>query len=403
MKSRMLVRDLIAEAVAGMVERPGRSLLTALGTVIGVGAFVAVLGLTTTAAGQISSRFTALRAVEVLAEDVGLATPGIIGPSFTPDADARVQQIAGVVHAGVYWTVPPSKVGYVAGSPGAEAEREAQPVLAATAGFVDVIRPRMQSGRTFDVLHDRRADRVAILGAGVAARLGIQNVTYQPAVFINGLAFTVLGVIDQVDRQPEVLLSIVVPRRTAEQIWGIPDDANSPPRMLIETRLGAAQIVGGQVALALRPDAPERFKVNVPPDPRSLHDAVDTDLSKLFLLLAGLCLLIGAVGIANTSLVAVLERTNEIGLRRALGARTSHIAVQVLAETASLGLFGGLFGAALGVTTTVLVAFIQRWTPAMAPWTVLAAPLVGALVGIAAGIHPAVSAARIQPADALRR
>jgi putative ABC transport system permease protein len=140
-----------------------------------------------------------------------------------------------------------------------------------------------------------------------------------------------------------------------------------------------------------------------PPDPRELRDRVAVDLSTLFLLLAVVSLVIGSVGIANTTFVAILERVPEIGLRRALGARRVHIGMQFLTESAILGGLGGLIGTALGVATVVTVAVAQHWTPILQPWTVFPAPAGGALTGLLAGLYPALRAARIEPADALRR
>src|SRR5690606_3895129 len=134
-----------------------------------------------------------------------------------------------------------------------------------------------------------------------------------------------------------------------------------------------------------------------PPEPQSLRRGVADDLSVLFLLLAAVSLVIGAVGIANTTMVAVLERTSEIGLRRALGARPRHIAAQFLTESAATGTIGGLLGTSLGVLTIIAVALVQRWTPLLEPAATLPAPLIGTLVGLLAGTYPALHAARIQP------
>lgn len=161
--------------------------------------------------------------------------------------------------------------------------------------------------------------------------------------------------------------------------------------------------MAGEVALALRPDAPTSFEVVPPPDPRDLRDNVSSDLGALFLMLAGVCLAIGAVGIANTTTLAVLERINEIGVRRALGARRRHIAAQFLTEGAALGLVGGTAGAGLGVAAVVVVAVARQWTPVLAPAVVLLAPAMGLLVGLIAGAYPALRAARIQPVQALQR
>lgn len=173
--------------------------------------------------------------------------------------------------------------------------------------------------------------------------------------------------------------------------------------MIVETRLGAAKVVAQQLPLALRPDAPNRFRAIAPPDPQALRGSVTADLNALFMLLAAITLVIGGVSIANTTFVAVLERTSEIGLRRSLGARPRHIAAHFLAESAALGTLGGLVGTSLGVAVVVFVALAQEWTAVLQPWTVLPAPAAGTLVGVAAGLYPAIRAAKVEPVEALRR
>jgi putative ABC transport system permease protein len=212
-----------------------------------------------------------------------------------------------------------------------------------------------------------------------------------------------VGIVDRTARHPELLADVWVPRGTAERIWPGPPDPEQPPRMVIDTRLGAAAVVAAEAPLALRPAAPDELRATAPPDPRQLRDGVGTDLSALFLVLAAISVLVGAVGIANTTLVAVLERVPEIGLRRALGAHRRHIALQFLTESTGLGLLGGLIAAGLGVAVVVAVAIGQDWTPIVAPWTVFAAPLLGALAGLVSGLYPAVRASRVQPVAVLRQ
>jgi putative ABC transport system permease protein len=115
------------------------------------------------------------------------------------------------------------------------------------------------------------------------------------------------------------------------------------------------------------------------------------------------CLVIGAVGIANTTLVAVMERTGEIGLRRALGARSRHITVQFLTESGALGLLGGVVGTSVGTAVVVAVSAFREWTPVIAPLTLAAAPALGLATGLLAGLYPAWRASRVPPAEALRR
>ncbi|WP_448318752.1 ABC transporter permease [Streptomyces sp. CO7] len=400
--SRLSPRDAVAESLAGILQRPARSALTALGTVLGVGTFVAILGLTATTSSQIDARFSMLSATEVTVEDVGTEQNEFAGPAFPQDADERVERLGGVRHAGVYFPVRLDADSPVRAAPvGDVAEGEAVDVVAASPGALHAAVPTLTQGRLFDSFHSDRKERVAVLGASTAARLGITTLSIDPAVFIGDEPFTVIGVIGDVERKADLLMSVVVPRTTAEEIWGPPEGPDI--RMLVATELGAARQVARLAPTALRPDHPEYLKAVPPPDPRTLRGKVTSDLDDLFLVLAGICLIIGAVGIANTTLVAVLERTGEIGLRRALGARGRHITAQFLAESGALGVLGGLVGTSLGVVTVVVVAMARDWTPVVHPGTAAAAPLIGLVTGVVAGLYPALRASRIQPAEALRR
>lgn len=399
-RSRMAARDLFAEAMAGLLQRPARSVLTMLGTVLGIGAFVAILGLTATASSQIDTRFTALAATEVTVTDVGDEVGGDFSYSFPDDAAARVAGLNGVVQAGVLFQVPVRRP-VIAAAPGIGDGSEGPAFWAAETSALAAMHPQLSAGRLFDGFHAERAEPVAVLGRIAADRLGIMRLDGQPAVFVNGTPFTVVGIVDDVRRRSDLLTAVVIPTRTALHLYGPPLETRA--EMIIETRVGAAEQVAGEVALALRPDAPQRFRADAPPDPQSLRGGVSSDLAALFLLLAAISVTIGAVGIANTTLVAVLERTNEIGIRRALGARGVHIATQFLTESTVLGLFGGLIGSSLGVMTVVITALSQRWSAVLEPWVVAAAPGVGALVGLVAGAYPAWRAARVEPVDALRR
>lgn len=398
--SRLALRDLISEALSGVLQRPGRSVLTMLGTVLGVGAFVAILGLTATASGQIDKRFTVLSATEVTVHDAGSGDQD--SPiSFPVDASARVRAINGTVTAGAWWPLPvkPKAVSSTPSAP--EGTGQGVGLYAAEPQALEAMHPVMDSGVLFGDFHQLRKERVAVLGRGAAERLGIQRLDAQPAVFIDGSPYTVVGIVGDVKRSPELLLGVVIPSSTALAAYGPPKDPRAS--MIVETRLGAAKVVADQIPLALRPDAPERLQVSAPVDPKTLKSGVANDLGTLFLLLAGISLVIGAVGIANTTLVAVLERTGEIGLRRAVGARPRHVAVQFLTESLALGTLGGLIGTCLGVGVVLAVAVAQNWTALLSMWTVLPAPFIGSAVGLLAGVYPSLRAASVEPVEALRR
>ncbi|WP_207933538.1 ABC transporter permease [Actinomadura sp. GC306] len=379
-------------------------MLTALGTLLGVGAFVATLGLTSTAGAQISSRFDALKATEVTVQDGRPPKRGAlhVDQAFPADAEQRLARLNGVKAAGVYWTVGDDGVD-VRRSPVRDDRGDNETtanLMAASPGALRAAGAHLSSGRLYDEGHDNRRQAVVVLGIGVAGRLGISSVERQPAIFIGDRAFTVIGIVDDVRHNTDLLLSIIVPARTAERAWPTSDAQHA---MLIETRLGAAQLIGRQAPRQLRPHDPDRLIAIVPPDPRTLRNNVEGDVDTLFLLLAAVSLVIGAVGIANTTLVSVMERTHEIGLRRALGARKRHIGAQFLTESALLGSVGGVVGTCGAVMVVVTVSAFREWSPVMDPAMVLPAPLIGTLTGLAAGLYPALKAARTEPVQALNR
>ena len=118
--------------------------------------------------------------------------------------------------------------------------------------------------------------------------------------------------------------------------------------------------------------------------------------------LAGLSLLIGCVSIAGATMASVTERIPEFGLRRSLGARTTDIAIQIITETAVIGIIGGLLGGNIGLVIIVVVSISQSWTAVVDPLLLLLGPVIGVISGVAAGICPAVRASRISPIGALQ-
>jgi putative ABC transport system permease protein len=201
-----------------------------------------------------------------------------------------------------------------------------------------------------------------------------------------------------------LLQAVVLPISAAARIWGPPDPrAGEKPTVLIQTRPGAAPTVGREVQYAISPARPHQFTVVVPVRPQRLRHQVAATLSGLFLTLGWASLAIGALSIGACTWLSVRERTAEYGLRRAVGARRRHVVVHVVAESAMLGLIGGLAGAAIGIALVILLASYRHWVPVIAPLTVLPAPLAGAAAGILASLIPAARAARIQPAVALGR
>jgi macrolide transport system ATP-binding/permease protein len=401
LQPRLHGQDLVGEALASLTARPGRAVLTALGTVMGVAALVATLGLSKTAGNQIVGRFDSLAATDIVVTPKAAPSGRATGASVLPwDAEQRVTRLNGVVAAGTLSDVDlhGDLVRSVpVNDPVAQTEFQL-PVKAASPGLFRAVRARLAAGRLPDAGHSRRADRVAVVGSNVAEQLHVTRIEDQPAIFLGERLYVVVGVISGVARQSSLLGSVVIPEGTAGRDFGLA----APGSVEVETRIGAAGLIASQLPLALSPTDQTLVKVTAPPEPRRVRAGVQSDLNALFLLLGAVSLLIGAVGIANVTLVSVLERVGEIGLRRSLGAARRHIAGQFLLESTTLGLLGGILGAALGTLVVVGVAASRTWTPVLEPWVPLGAPLLGAVVGLLSGVYPSVRAAAMEPVEALR-
>ena len=401
LRARLRFGDLLSESLAGLFARPGRSVLTALGAVLGIGSLVATLGVAETAGNQIVAAFDELAAASV----VVTAEQGFMGERAPQvrlpwDSEQRLTRLNGVAAAG---TMAEVVIGDALASsvpikdPAGLTEFQMQ-MIAASPGLYPAVQGDLSTGRWLDRGHSDRADRVVVLGTGAAQRLNVTRVDRQPVVFVGEDGFVVIGILAEVRRQPELLNALIVPEGTARKLY----DLESPTTIQIDTEVGAASLVSAQAPIAVVPDDPGSVRVQSPPEPDEVRAGVEQDLNSLFLILGGVSLLIGAIGIANVTLVSVLERVGEIGLRRALGAGRRHIAYQFLLESTGVGLFGGAIGASAGVLVVVGVSAMRTWTPVLDPRIPLMAPVLGAVIGLLAGLYPAVRASRMEPVESLR-
>ncbi|MEV4630235.1 ABC transporter permease [Micromonospora sp. NPDC049523] len=389
---RLPVTALLKEAFVSVHRHPGRSVMTAIGTILGSAAFVATLGLGSTLEQQVSSSFDVRRATEVLVRPDDKA----LDPSWQgPDGLERLRRLNGVEAAGRRLALGERPVSRAIGVAG-----QGTNVIGTDPDGLTAMSPRLLIGRPFDEFHERNAVPVVLLSNPVAERLDIARIGV--AVFINDRAFTVMGIFDDVQRRPEALLAALIPASAAETL--LTDRSTGVSRdVVIATAPGAAQVIGAQAALSLWPQAPAALQVVAPPDPRTLRREVEASVQRSSMIVSIIALAIGALSIGNSATAAITARTAEIGLRRAVGARPRHIVAQLLAETTALGGFGGAVGALIGVMITVGVSLWNSWQPVIDLRVALVAAAVGAVVGLLAGLWPAGRAIRVQPVAALQR
>ncbi|MGC5168205.1 ABC transporter permease [Luteimicrobium sp. DT211] len=409
--------DLVRDVVVELSARRSRSLLMLAAVALSTGALVASVGVSTTAAHQIGADLAASTLDQVTvsvaqgaadAEGGGSAeggAPDAPAGVFPADTEARATAVQGVVAAGRRLdlsghgpdTVAPAAVpsGTAAGGD-ADAIRHLT-VAGVVPGYLDAAHDTVDTGRAWLLGTDQT---VAFLGVEAAKVLGIP-VTTDPtgyAISVGGTTYRVAGFARTEDGGADVSGTVLLPYARVLAVVGSDGDA----QLLVRTAPGAGAGVAGVIRVAVRPDAPERLAASQVESLASLRHGVSNQLGRLSAWIGAFLLALTALLIANAMVVAVVARTPEIGLRRALGASRSAVSAVFWCEGAVTGFLGGVAGSAFGLAATVAVAAANDWSARLAPWLAAVGPVLGAVVGVAASAYPALRAGRVSPALAIR-
>ncbi|WP_433789855.1 ABC transporter permease [Actinoplanes sp. CA-252034] len=382
--------DLLGLGVVGLRTRPLRALLSGLGIAIGIATMIVVTGI------PASSQAALVRELTALGTDTLQAMPV---PDQQPPARLPESAVAMAKRIG------PVRAASAVGNTHAAVRRSdrADPtsgtglsVLAARLDLPPVIGARIASGHW---LTTATADfPTVVLGSVAATRLGVTTVAAAPQVMIGDRWFTVVGVLATTPLSPDIDRSVLVGWEAARTELGFD---GRPTVVYLRTDETQLETVRSVLAESINPERPGQVMVTRPSDALAAKRATESSFSVLFLALAGVALVIGGIGVANTMVVSVLERRSEIGLRRALGATRGQIRGQFLTESMVLSTAGGLAGTVLGLVATVAYARWQDW-PIVVPVESAVVGVGGAVViGVLAGVYPSVRAARLPPAQAL--
>jgi putative ABC transport system permease protein len=228
--------------------------------------------------------------------------------------------------------------------------------------------------------------------------MGISHTDGSVTVWLGEQWFTVVGILDPVPLAPELDSAALIGWPVAEDVLGFDGAPTTIHERSPEATVAAVRAV---LPATINPENPEEVTVSRPSDALAAQAAADETLITLLLALGGVALLVGGIGVANTMVIAVLERRSEIGLRRALGATRGHVRIQFLGESVLLAGFGGVGGAVLGGLVTAGFAANRDWPFALPLWVLAGAAAATVVVGALAGAYPAARAARMSPTAAL--
>ncbi|WP_239165904.1 ABC transporter permease [Catellatospora citrea] len=377
----------------GIRTRRIRAALSALGISIGIATMIIVTGIPASSRQDLMDQLAELGTNMLRAQAVADQKPPVQLP---PESAAMAARIGPVTKA----SAVANTHAVVRRTDRIDAfDSSGLTVLASRSDLLDAINGHVRAGRFLD--SSTEGFPTVVLGYIAAGRLGINRLPAggePPMVYIGEQWFTVIGILDPMPLSPDIERSVLVgweAARTELRFDG------RPTVVYVQAEEQAIEDVRAVLAATLNPQLPGLVQVSRPSDALAAKRATEQTFSGLFLGLAGVALLVGGIGVANTMVISVLERRREIGLRRALGASRGHIRWQFLTESVLLSALGGLAGTVLGVLATVGYAVSQGWPTVIPPGSVAGGVGGAVLVGVAAGVYPSIRASRLTPTEAL--
>jgi putative ABC transport system permease protein len=384
--------DLARVGGHGLKTRPLRVFLSALGIAIGIGAMVSVVGISSSSQAELNSL------LDEIGTNLLTVTPGqTFGgeqaqlPKESIDMIERIGPVEEVTGTGVVKGAAVYRTDWIPDS-----ETNSIGVLAAGLDLPETVSATVRDGVW---LNEATAEQPAVVvGSTAARRLGLYHAGPDVQVYLGGEWFGVVGILDPVALAPDLDSAALIGWPIAESLLGFD---GHPTTVYERSPDDSVEAVRDILPATANPEHPDEVEVSRPSDALEAKSAADETLTTMLLGLGGVALLVGGVGVANTMVISVLERRNEIGLRRALGATRGQIRTQFLMEALLLSGLGGAAGVVLGVAVTGVYAISQGWLIVVPAWAMAGGVGATLVIGAVAGLYPAVRAARLAPTAAL--
>ncbi|MFO0840294.1 MAG: ABC transporter permease [Phycisphaerae bacterium] len=424
----LLSRELIALGIHNLRMHKLRSLLTALGIIFGVGAVICMLSIGEGASAEqlesirlLGSRNIIVRSVEPQTQQQSRDTTAMVKQYGLTKAD--IERLTALPHVHDVVRIRDVADTMVYGS-----NKVIGTVLGTTENFFDVVNVEIGRGRGLTAADAESAHKVCVIGADVARQLfaledpiGMHVTVVSPST--GPIPYMVVGVLADVRTagspakgkgMRDANRDMYIPLSTADLRYGdlkVRRSAGSREMKQVEysdvyVNMDAEENVIAVSKLAERALSSfhknQDYQITVPLE--LLIQAEETKRLWQTVLgsIAGISLLVGGIGIMNIMLASVTERTREIGIRRALGAKRYHITAQFLIETVILSVSGGIIGIVLGVGFAWIVTWYANFQTIVPWWAAALSFVVSAMIGIGFGLYPARAAARLDPIEALR-
>ena len=365
-----------------------RSFLTMLGIIIGVMAVVILVSITQGATSGITDSISAMGSQQISAtitdEEVSVSADSVETLSEYPTIDS----VAPIISTNKTVKKNSNKGNYS--------------IVGVTPDYFDVQDIEIQRGRIIAESDIEWNTKVCVIGTEVATDLFGTWDAVNGTIIIGESIYKVVGVLEE---QGSSLAGsddnkILIPYSTASKMTGQTGVSSFYIKATSENTVNAA-ISSVEMFLLQATRDEEAYDVSNQSDVLDTMDDVSNTMSLLLAGIAAISLLVGGIGIMNIMLVSVTERTREIGIRKAVGAKRKHIMLQFLCEACILSVLGGLIGLGLSVAFIEFYNLIAATTVAMNWWVALAAIAFCAVIGVLFGGYPAAKASRLQPIDAL--